>query len=347
VDDTKGKREASERERREMTEAIVPNGSDATELAVVTGDLAKLSPQQRVNYYQAVCRSIGVNPLTKPFDYIVLNGKLTLYARKDATEQLRRRDNVSLSIKSREKIEDIFMVTATATLPNGRADESVGAVNVLGLNGDVLANAYMKAETKAKRRVTLSICGLGWLDESEVDSIPDAKHVEVTEDGEIVTARASGTCYTSDPDSEPVKVTMPEQPPEESEPLDDTPVPAGTTMEQLVKELGGKIVTPPNFNANKTPEQKKTTDGMTHIGRVNHVLALTKSAGWNSFKTTGHIGKHFQKTTMKDMTDEDLITFEKQLDEEIRNKNAKKEDKIPAHLMMPENLGEEQNVVKG
>ena len=36
----------------------------------------------------------------------------------------------------------------------------------------VLANAFLKSETKAKRRVTLSICGLGLLDESEVDSIP-------------------------------------------------------------------------------------------------------------------------------------------------------------------------------
>ena len=31
----------------------------------------------------------------------------------------------------------------------------------------------MKAETKSKRRVTLSICGLGFLDESEIDTIPD------------------------------------------------------------------------------------------------------------------------------------------------------------------------------
>jgi phage tail sheath protein FI len=36
----------------------------------------------------------------------------------------------------------------------------------------------MKAETKAKRRVTLSICGLNMLDESEVESIPQqAKQV--------------------------------------------------------------------------------------------------------------------------------------------------------------------------
>jgi hypothetical protein len=32
----------------------------------------------------------------------------------------------------------------------------------------------MKAVTKAKRRVTLSICGLGMLDETEVDSVPGA-----------------------------------------------------------------------------------------------------------------------------------------------------------------------------
>ena len=31
----------------------------------------------------------------------------------------------------------------------------------------------MKAETKAKRRVTLSVCGLGLLDETEIADIPD------------------------------------------------------------------------------------------------------------------------------------------------------------------------------
>jgi hypothetical protein len=56
-------------------------------------------------------------------------------------------------------------------MPNGRCDESTGAVSVSGLKGEALANAYMKAETKAKRRVTLSILGLNMLDESEVESM--------------------------------------------------------------------------------------------------------------------------------------------------------------------------------
>jgi len=45
-------------------------------------------------------------------------------------------------------------------------------VPIQGLKGLDLANAFLKCETKAKRRVTLSICGLNMLDETEVDDIP-------------------------------------------------------------------------------------------------------------------------------------------------------------------------------
>jgi hypothetical protein len=48
-------------------------------------------------------------------------------------------------------------------------------VPIANLKGEARANAFMKAETKAKRRVTLSICGLGILDETEIDSIDGPK----------------------------------------------------------------------------------------------------------------------------------------------------------------------------
>ncbi len=83
----------------------------------------------------------------------------------------------------------LYVVVARATTADGREDEAIGAVSVRGLSGDALANAIMKAETKAKRRVTLSIVGLGWTDESEVDSIPGAQTVRVDpETGEILDA---------------------------------------------------------------------------------------------------------------------------------------------------------------
>jgi hypothetical protein len=144
------------------------------ENVLIGGDLSKLSPAERMNYYQAVCKSMGLNPLTKPFDYINLNGKLVLYAKRDCTDQLRSINSVSVSIISRERLEDVYMVIAKAVDRTGRTDESIGAVNITSLKGDALANALMKAETKAKRRVTLSIVGLGWLDETELETIPTA-----------------------------------------------------------------------------------------------------------------------------------------------------------------------------
>ena len=149
--------------------------TNAIEAALIQGDLSKLSADQRLGYYKSVCESVGLNPLTKPFEYITLNGKLTLYAKRDATDQLRKINKVSITIKDVKTINDVYLVIAEAKDKDSRDDSSTGAVNIKGLTGDALANAFMKAETKAKRRVTLSICGLGLLDESEIESIKDAK----------------------------------------------------------------------------------------------------------------------------------------------------------------------------
>jgi hypothetical protein len=163
-----------------MTTALTTAAIDPAliERVLIHGDLRQLTPQQKVSYYNAVCESVGLNPLTQPFQYIVLNGKEVLYARREATEQLRQLHSVSVQIMAREVMEDCYIVTARATLPSGRTDENIGAVPIATLKGEARANAMMKAETKAKRRVTLAICGLGMLDETEVASIPGAVVVE-------------------------------------------------------------------------------------------------------------------------------------------------------------------------
>lgn len=147
--------------------------SELVEKVIIQGDLSSLSSEERVRYYAAVCNSMGLNPLTRPFDYLKLNGKLVLYAKRDCTDQLRRIQHVSIVITTRELIEDVYVVTARASLPDGRSDESTGAVSIAGLRGEALANAYMKAESKAKRRATLSLCGLGLLDETEAEPLED------------------------------------------------------------------------------------------------------------------------------------------------------------------------------
>lgn len=158
-----------------MTTALArPELSAQIEQVLIGGDLSRLSPAERVSYYNNVCSSLGLNPLTRPFDYIRLNGKEVLYAKRDCTEQLRKIHGVSVTITAREVVEDCYVVTARATDRSGRADESIGVVPIANLKGEARANAMMKGETKAKRRVTLSICGMGLLDETEVDSIPGA-----------------------------------------------------------------------------------------------------------------------------------------------------------------------------
>lgn len=174
-----------------IVKSVAPVLPTAIEQALIGGDLSRLDTNQRLNLYKSTCESLGLNPLTKPFEYITLNGKLTLYARRDCTDQLRKLNRVSVMVVAREKIDDIFTVCARATTPDGRTDESIGAVNVSGLRGDNLANAFMKAETKAKRRVTLSICGLGFLDESEVETIQELKPVEVEKPARIESRRAT------------------------------------------------------------------------------------------------------------------------------------------------------------
>lgn len=148
-----------------------PNVAEAIEAALVHGDLKNLSVEGRVTFYNQVCQSLGLNPLTKPFAYIVLNGKLQLYALKDCTEQLRKIHGVSITSVDPKQIGDLLVVVASAKDREGKVDSSTGAVSIGQLKGEALANAMMKAETKAKRRVTLSICGLGMLDETEIQTL--------------------------------------------------------------------------------------------------------------------------------------------------------------------------------
>jgi len=146
---------------------------------ILKGDLKALSPEQKVQYYTSVCERVGLDPVARPFAYMTLSGREVLYCDKGGAEQLRKLHKVSLKITDRQKIEDVCVVTCEATLPDGRCDASTGAVSIAGLKGDAMANALMKAETKAKRRATLSILGLGMLDESELETIPAASKGEI------------------------------------------------------------------------------------------------------------------------------------------------------------------------
>ena len=176
--------------------AIVKMDDSTLENVLISGDLSKLTSPQRVQYYKKVCESLGLNPFTKPFEYITLNGKLTLYAKKDATDQLRSIQGVSIDDVDIQETATQFIVKVKGHNRDNRQDVEVGVVNKSDMNGN-LANAQMKAVTKGKRRLTLSLCGLGWLDETEIETIKDAKPVTVIQEtGEIVDAEQDDAPFT-------------------------------------------------------------------------------------------------------------------------------------------------------
>lgn len=155
----------------EVAELPLPSG-DILEQVIIQGDLSKLTPQERVLYYRNVCQSLGLNPYTRPFDYVTYQGRMILYAKRDCADQLRRIHNISVEVVDRKDDGELLVVHARARVDRtGRKDEDFGAVAILSLKGEARANAIMKCVTKAKRRVTLSICGLGVMDETEVDDL--------------------------------------------------------------------------------------------------------------------------------------------------------------------------------
>ena len=144
-------------------------GIAALEHVLGTGDLAQLSNTERVGHYLRVCRSLGLNPLSRPFDWIFFRDpdgteKLQLYPNQSCAAQLRRQHQIRLEVTRRETIGEMFVVEVKATTPDGREDfasKYVPLTNKYGrLNGQQYANALMKAETGAKRRATFSMVGL-------------------------------------------------------------------------------------------------------------------------------------------------------------------------------------------
>lgn len=175
-----------------MPTDVEPSAAERIERAVIGGDLSPLNETDRVTHYNRVCTETGLNPATRPLAYIVLDGRLQLYCLKAGAEQLRQLHKISIERIERAEEDQNHVVTAYARTGDGRSDVDVGAVSLVEpkerrdprtgrmeanpLAGQPLsaadaANARKTAVTQAKRRVTLSLAGIGMLDESQIDEL--------------------------------------------------------------------------------------------------------------------------------------------------------------------------------
>ncbi|MBS1771461.1 MAG: hypothetical protein JST82_01285 [Bacteroidetes bacterium] len=155
------------------------NNIDIIASLVINGDISRLTAQQKVNYYKQVCDKLGLDPLSQPFRILRLHGREIMYCDRGGAQQLNKLHKVSHEIKAREMVNGCYVVTAQASTPDARKTESIGAVPIINLKGENLCNAMMKAETKAKRRATLDLLGLGILDETETEHLNGADVVRL------------------------------------------------------------------------------------------------------------------------------------------------------------------------
>lgn len=174
--------------------SILDDEQAATALAHVlaTGDLAGLSPKQRVGHYLNQCRSLGLNPISRPFDWLTLDGKLVLYPNKGCAEQLRRAHQISVKIIRKEIVGELYVCEVEGRTPDGRTDQASKYVALTGQNkagqtyrltGNKLGDAFAKAETGAKRRLVLSMVGLS---SPPDDDAAEVKYVVVDGAGNVL-----------------------------------------------------------------------------------------------------------------------------------------------------------------
>ena len=152
--------------------------------ALAQGDIGRMTDAEKTAYYLRVCKSMGLNPDTRPLGYLTCQGRVILYATKNCTDQLRAIHGVSMVSHQMDVENGVLTVTVTMRAPNGRTDTEMGCVTVENLKGDQLANARMRAMTKAKRRCTLALVGLSCLDESETDTMPGAMPMPMPSPGD-------------------------------------------------------------------------------------------------------------------------------------------------------------------
>ena len=137
-------------------------------------DLSRLSEQERQDYYEKVCASVGLDPKLRLLEFILMdsgdgNRKLVLYALRGATDAIRNLRGISISKLTKEVGDGYISFQAEGADKTGRTEIAIGAASTRGQIGEALSKSVMIAQTRALRRLTLQFVGGAILDESELN----------------------------------------------------------------------------------------------------------------------------------------------------------------------------------
>lgn len=160
-----------------------------------TGDLSRLSGEQKAALYLDTCTSLGINPRTRPFDWIEFydpetkSKKLTLYPNKACADQLAYQHRIRVRTVEEKIVGTLFKVVVEGTMLDGRTETNVSYLDLTDrdgnqLRGQRLGNAFMKGHTKAKRRLVFGM--LGMMSPPDLDDLQRVRVVTVDGAGNVL-----------------------------------------------------------------------------------------------------------------------------------------------------------------
>lgn len=173
-----------------------PTDTELLKKILFKGDLSLLTPEQQIAYYIQRCERIGLDPYSKPFDFLEIADKKTgekkvvLYANKECAAQLTVGRNISIEKLERIEENGVYTVVAHVRTGDGRTGINLSVAKIKGLDTSY-ENAVKRCVTQAIRRAILMVCGLGDTDESEIDSIPNARRLPDPEQDAVMTESES------------------------------------------------------------------------------------------------------------------------------------------------------------
>lgn len=151
------------------------------------GDITNLSNSDRRALLAKLTNYLHLNPHTDNFlIFKDQNGRYRLYATKECCAQLRHNLGINIWLSDPiygpdQKYPLLVSVKANGLNKHNRSGEEIGSVSLVGIPPEEYSNHVMWAVTKAKRRLTLDLSGLGVLADVEVFDIIGHEFINVNE----------------------------------------------------------------------------------------------------------------------------------------------------------------------
>jgi hypothetical protein len=141
------------------------------------GDFSVLTKEEINTYTSFLCDKYGLDKSTQPIRFIKDKNSENIipYLTRNATDQLRKNLGISVIEENIQFSPNglACIVTVKVQDKEGRTDMDTGSVFIGGLVGNEYSDKIMTCVTKAKKRATISLSGIGILDETEVQGIAE------------------------------------------------------------------------------------------------------------------------------------------------------------------------------